>query len=179
MRVVVLLSVEGNIESKEIVEGEVDKIVKDVATKALSMWDPSSSDFTVIRSYLELRYKLPINPELYDKLLELNLEVEKIGNTEIAVKLPVYTISFDNQWLEDAYIDRRMYIVAPVLDDESLDQLIEYAKDATRGPKKVGEAAESISLDEDALRRLEEGLTEAEETEKTRSRSRKKTRKKR
>ncbi len=158
-RVLVLLSEEGRIVERKVIEtSRVAEVAKEVAARALGRWDPSSSDFTVIRSELELRYKLPISPDLYDVLAELNLPREVEGG-ELVVKVPVYTISFDNAWMADSYYDRRMYVVALVFDEEGLRQVEDYAREATRGPKRVGSGLE---LDEEALRRLEEGLREAE-----------------
>jgi len=165
-------SEEGAIKESRVLEGSMESIVKDVALEALKEWDPSSSDFTVIKAKYELRYKLPLNPNLAKLITSLGLEYSREGR-EVVVQLPVYTISFDNAWLEDSYIDRKMYIVSLVLDDESKRQIEDYAVEATRGPKKI-EAFTSteISLGEEEIEALEEGLKELEEEKPKRKRSR-------
>ena len=168
-RVLVVKAEEGRVTEVREHEGtDVARIAKEVASRALSLWDPGSSDFTVIRSSFEARYKLPIKPELYDVLEQLDLP-KSVGGGELYVQLPVYTISFDNAWQGDKYVDKRVYVVALVIDDESRAQIVEYAKDATSGPKQLG-GGQEIQLDSDALKRLEEGLREAEEAERGRRR---------
>ncbi len=173
-RVIVVRAEEGKlVEREEHSTVDIASIAKTVAQKALEMWNPRESDFTVIRSSLELRFKLPIKPELYDILEELNLpkSVEQ-ASKELYVQVPVYTISFDNTWEGDKYFDRKMYVVALVLDDNSAKQVEEYAIEATKAPKQLGS---ELQLDTEALRRLEEGLEEAEEKPRTTRRRRKKS----
>jgi hypothetical protein len=169
-RVIVVLSEEGRISERRIVESkDAARIAKDIAARALELWDPTSSDFTIIRSELELRYKLPIDPDLYDIIEELKLPKE-VESGELIIKVPVYTISFDNTWLTDAYHDRRMYVVALVFDPEGEKQVEDYAREATKAPKQLQTEA-TLRIDEEALKRLEEGLEEA-----TGSRKRRKSR---
>ncbi|BEP17564.1 hypothetical protein PYJP_09160 [Pyrofollis japonicus] len=162
---------EGKITEEDIQEGNFGEIAKAVSKKALEEWNPESSDFTAIRTKFELRYRLPIDPDLFDKLQEYNFEMFREGN-ELVVNLPVLTISFDNAWLGDSYLDKRMYLIAPYLDEEEAKQLKEYLVDATKEPKKVGTGEAEITLSEEELKRLEEGLEEVEE-EKPRKKRRK------
>ncbi|KSW12333.1 hypothetical protein CF15_06225 [Pyrodictium occultum] len=171
MKILVIRSDEGKLTRSDVVEGDFNTVAKDIVRKALEEWHPSESDLTALRTKFELRYKLPIDPDLYDKLVELNLELMREGN-ELVVNLPVLTISFDNAWLEDAYLDRRMYVISYYLDEAAKRQLEEYAIEATKEPKKMGGEAQ-LSLGEEEIKRLEEGLEELEERPKKRRRSRK------
>ena len=173
IKVVVLRSDEGKITHKDIVEKPYNEVAKSITKKALEEWNPENSDFTAIRTKFEIRYKLPINPELYDTLQELNLEMFREGN-ELVVNIPVLTISFDNAWLGDSYLDRRMYIIAPYIDNEEVKQLEDYLVDATKEPKKIQQESEELALGEEELRRLEEGLEELEVQKPKKSRKRRK-----
>jgi len=172
MKVLVIRADEGKLTSSEIIDGDYNAVAKEVIKIALEEWNPGESDLTAIRTKFELRYKLPIDPDLYDKIRDLNLELVREGN-ELIVNLPVLTISFDNAWLDDAYLDRRMYIVSIYLDDSAKQQLEEYAIEATKEPKRI-DTGQSITLGEEELRRLEEGLTEIEEEKPKRRRSKRK-----
>ena len=172
MKVLVIRADEGKLTSSEIIDGDYNAVAKEVIKRALEEWNPGESDLTAIRTKFELRYKLPIDPDLYDKIRDLNLELVREGN-ELIVNLPVLTISFDNAWLDDAYLDRRMYIVSIYLDDSAKQQLEEYAIEATKEPKRI-DTGQSITLGEEELRRLEEGLTEIEEEKPKRRRSKRK-----
>jgi len=172
MKVLVIRADEGRLTSSEIVDGEFNEVAKDVVRKALEEWNPAESDLTALRTKLELRYKLPIDPDLYDKIMDLNLELVREGN-ELIVNLPVLTVSFDNAWLDDAYLDRRMYIVSVYLDDAAKQQLEEYAVEATKEPKRI-DTGQTMTLGEEELRRLEEGLAEIEVEKPRRRRSKRK-----
>lgn len=172
MKILVIRADEGKLVSSDMVEGDFSEVAKDIVRRALEEWNPAESDLTAIRTKFELRYKLPIDPDLYDKIMDLNLELIKEGN-ELIVNLPVLTISFDNAWLDDAYLDRRMYIVSLYLDDVAKQQLEEYAVEATKEPKRI-DMGQSLSLGEEDLKRLEEGLEEIEEEKPKRRRRKKK-----
>ncbi|BES81339.1 DUF2286 domain-containing protein [Pyrodictium abyssi] len=172
MKILVIRADEGKLVSSDVVEGDFSEVAKDIVRRALEEWNPAESDLTAIRTKFELRYKLPIDPDLYDKIMDLNLELIREGN-ELIVNLPVLTISFDNAWLDDAYLDKRMYIVSLYLDDAAKQQLEEYAVEATKEPKRI-DTGQPLSLGEEDLKRLEEGLEEIEEEKPKRRRRKKK-----
>jgi hypothetical protein len=175
-KVVVIRADEGKITESKIVEDEIGKIVKEVTKKALEEWEPERSDLTVLHSKLELRYRKPLPPEVADAIFNLNLEYSFEGN-DVIVNLPVMVVSFDNRWLDETkYEEKRIYVIAPYLDDDAVKQLEEYAKDTTSSPKDIASLTSEpaqLELGEEEIRRLEEGLAEAEEEEKPRRRRRK------
>ena len=175
-KIVVVKSVEGKIEDSRIVEGELTNIVKEIARKTLEEWDPERSDFTIIKARYELCYKLPISPDLYDIIDELNLEKFREGNNLIVV-VPVYTISFNNEWLEDKYHDKAIYVVTYYIDEKEKKRIEEYAAETTKAPKEFQQEDLGLTLTEEDIARLEAELEEEEtQTSKKRrsSRSRKK-----
>ncbi|MET1101134.1 MAG: DUF2286 domain-containing protein [Pyrodictiaceae archaeon] len=171
--VIVINTEDGKLLASEVRNvNEISVAVKDAAANALKRWSPDQSDFTIIRSYFEARYKLPLDPALYDKIMELGLELYREGD-EVIVKVPVYTISYNNQWLGDTYHDKGVIVVSLYIDDEEKRQLEEYAIGITREPKRISQETYDLELSEEDLRRLEEGLEEAvEEPKKKRKRKR-------
>ncbi|HIP65970.1 MAG TPA: DUF2286 domain-containing protein [Pyrodictium sp.] len=172
-KIVVVKSVEGKIEDSRIVEGRLPDVVKEIARKTLEEWDPEKSDFTIIKARYELRYKLPISPDLYDIIDELNLEKFREGNNLIVV-VPVYTISFDNEWLEDKYHDKAVYVVTYYIDEEEKKQIEEYAVETTKAPKEFQQESPGLTLTEEDIAKLEAGLEEEAQTSRKRRTSRKK-----
>jgi len=174
-KVVVIRADEGKITESKIVEDEMDKIVKGITRKALEEWEPSRSDLTVLHSRLELRFKKPLPPEVADAIFNLNLEYSFEGN-DVIINLPVLVVSFDNRWIDETkYEEKRIYVIAPYIDNNTVKQLEEYAKDTTKAPKDItsfAEGSSQLELGEEELRRLEEGLREVEEEEKPRRRRR-------
>jgi hypothetical protein len=173
VKILVIRSEEGKITKEEVVEGELPLITKKYAEEAFAEWDPGSSDFTVLRGKYELRFKLPIDPDLLDVIEELNLD-KRIELNELVVEVPLITISFDNEWVGDNYYEKKMYVIVPHLGSEEVMQEIKnYAREATKEAKRLSDFAEpQISLSEEELRRLEEGLEELEKTEKPKKKRR-------
>ena len=160
--VLVIRSVEGKIEDVKIyTDRSLEDVLREYGKKALDEWNPMLSDFTIMRTFYELRYKLPIDPDLYDVIEALELEMMREGN-ELIVKLPVYTISFDNRWSGENYRDLKVYVVTYLIDESVKNQLVEYAAETTAREKSL---EPSVTLTEEQLQRLEEGLREAEQVE--------------
>ncbi len=176
--ILVVKSSEGKIEETNVIEGKsIEEILREYVKRAADEWNPQLSDFTVMKTFYELRYKLPIDPDLYDLAVELNLDLEREGN-EVIVKLPVYTISFDNRWSGDSYRDLRVYVITYLVDEKLRDQIIEYAKETTSREKKL-ESETSLDITPEQLQRLEEGLAEAEAAEQVEPSSGRKKRRRR
>jgi|GEM_PF-625763 len=178
MRIRVIRSEQGKIVNNEVVEGDLAAIVRRYAEQAFKEWNPETSDFTVLRGKYELRLKLPIDPDLLDIIEELNLN-KRIELNELVVEVPLITISFDNEWIGDNYYEKKMYIIVPELGAGDVMKEIEsYAEEATKEAKSLSAVTEpQLSLSEDELRRLEEGLEEIEETEKKQTKKRRRRKK--
>lgn len=171
---IVIEANEGRIVEKKNVQDEPGRIVKEYAEKALKQWDPLSSDFTVIRSKIEIAYDLPMDPDTFDRIEQLGLERAR-EERKLIVTIPVYTISYDNKWEGNYYQDKKIIVIAPYIDDNEVEQIKQYAVEATSGPTQLTEDYE-IQLSEDAIERLEEGLKEIEEEEeKPRKKRRRRT----
>ncbi len=172
--ILVVEAEDGRLLRDEVEEGELYEKVKEEASRLLKKWDPSLSDFTVIRGNYELTYKIPIPIPVVDKIQAFNLQVARAGN-EAVVTLPVYTISYNNEWRGDTYRDRAICIVTYYIDEDAKKQIIEYAIEATSKPKQLTPQPE-LALTEEDIARLEAGLEEAEE--KPRKKRRRRRRKK-
>ena len=126
----------GNLTESRIVEGDIAQIAKEIVNKAVKEWKPLESDLTALKTEYELRYKLPIKPEILDTIESLNLQWAREGK-ELIISLPIIVISFDNKWEGDSYIDNKMYTVTYYIDDESKKQIEEYITSATKAPKEL------------------------------------------
>ncbi|AEM39574.1 uncharacterized conserved protein UCP032756 [Pyrolobus fumarii 1A] len=180
--ILVVKSVEGQIEEVKIVDDKsLTDVLREYVKKAADEWNPQLSDLTVMRTHYELRYKIPIDPDLYDIVTGLGLELEREGN-EVIVRLPVFTISYDNRWSGDTYRDIKVYVVTYLIEDSIKDQIVEYAKETTAREKSLGGETQ-LELTPEQLQRLEEGLSEVEaveaaETQASSGKKRRRSRKK-
>lgn len=136
-QIVIVRAREGNLVSKNMVEGEFKEVVKKTVSDALSLWLIDSADFTVIRDpQYPVTAKAPITKEQYD--LYSKYDLQRTTNGSVMFHLPVYIISFDNVYLEDSYLDREVLVVAPYVDKIAEEHIIELALESTKPPQEGG-----------------------------------------
>lgn len=164
-RVLVIKSVMGKVESKDVVEGDIHEVVRQVTQKALSEWEPLSSDFVVVRDKYEVSLKLPLKPEEFERYKRFGLRRTPDGYAVFEV--PVYLISYENEWRGSDYVDRKVYLVSLYVNDEITGEMEEWAAEATR---ETPPAAEEIEIAEEEL----EELGEEEEKPRKAKKARKK-----
>ncbi|BBD71722.1 hypothetical protein HS1genome_0111 [Sulfodiicoccus acidiphilus] len=128
MKILLLKSERGRVTSEQLMEGELRAAVTSVAKKALEEWDVDKSDFVILKDVHEIRKKLPLSPSLYE-VISKYLKGKEQG--EALAEVPVYIISFDNDWEEEDFKDRSVYLIAPYLDEESKNEMKEYAEELT------------------------------------------------
>ena len=128
-RTIIIISEEGNAKLHEEKELPLLEAVKETAKKALELWKLQRSDFIIIKDKYPVEIKLPITSEEYETYSKYNLQ--RTSPKTASFELPVYIISFDNEWLEKEYIDHKVFIVTISLNKELNKQIIEWSKDIT------------------------------------------------
>ena len=128
---VVIRAKEGNLVSKARAEGEMKEVVKKIVIEALNLWAVDNADFTVIRDpQYPVTAKAPITKEQYD--LYSKYDLQRTTNGSVMFYVPVYIISFDNMYVEDNYLDKEVFVVAPVVDQIAEDVIAELAVESTK-----------------------------------------------
>ncbi len=118
LKVVVIRAEYGKIVESDIVEGDLFDIVKEEARQALEAWKPETSDFVVARDFREIEIKLPIPPELYDRLREMGIPLSRAGDKAVA-SIPIVLISYDSEMItEEEYQENKIILIAPYLSEE-------------------------------------------------------------
>ncbi len=168
-KVLVIRAEDGRVVQSVIEEGKIEDIVKNYARRALNEWEPIYSDFVVLRDKYEVRLKLPISPEQFEKFSKYGLERTPDGYAVFSIT--IYTISFDNFWIEGSYQDRKMYLIAPYVDENIKKELEEAAAGSTLIQQTTMGGGE-VDFSE-----LEEELEELEEEEKPKKTKRRRKRK--
>ena len=133
MKVLILRAEYGEVKEKNVIEGEVSAILKDVVKKALEFWDPKKSDLIVVRHSHEMQVKLPISKEQY--LLYSKFNLRRQGDKAV-FEIPLYVVSFENQWMGEELVDSRVFIVAPYVDNYTEQELERLAQSITLGREK-------------------------------------------
>ena len=139
MKVTIMRAELGEIKEKILVEGDLNKVLKDVVLKALELWDPQKSDLIIMRHKQEISVKLPISKEQYELYSQYNL---KRKGDYASFEIPVYLISFENEWINDSVFDSKIFIVAPYIDNYSMEKLEELAKNITTPEEEEKEYTE-------------------------------------
>ncbi len=168
-KVLVIRAEDGRVVQSVIEEGKIEDVVKNYARRALNEWEPIYSDFVVLRDKYEVRLKLPISPEQFEKFSKYGLERTPDGYAVFSIT--IYTISFDNFWIEGSYQDRKMYLIAPYVDENIKKELEEAAAGSTLIQQTTMGGGE-VDFSE-----LEEELEELEEEEKPKKTKRRRRRK--
>jgi hypothetical protein len=134
-QIMIVRAKEGKLVSKNREEGEFKEVVKKTVLDALSLWLLDSADFTVIRDpQYPVEAKAPITKEQYD--LYSKYDLQRATNGSVMFHVPVYIISFDNVYVEDNYMDREVFVVAPYVDQISEEHIVELALESTKTPSE-------------------------------------------
>jgi len=140
LKSIVILSENGNSKIYKEMDLDLDKAVKEIAKEAMELWDCKKSDFIIIKDSYPMEIKLPLTNEEYEVYSKLN--IQRTQQKTIIVDLPVYIISFDNEWFNDGYKDNKVFIVtigAPFR-EEAKKEIIDWCSEITS--KETGEEEE-------------------------------------
>ncbi|MEM4576616.1 MAG: DUF2286 domain-containing protein [Candidatus Nezhaarchaeales archaeon] len=125
---ILIHSERGNIKRVVEMDGPLHETVKKAALEALQMWNPETSDFVVMKDSYTKTLKLPLSKEDYDFYSKFEL---RRSSKEAEVVIPIYITSFNNEWRETDYYDNEIFIIAPKLPPEDLEELKKRAMIAT------------------------------------------------
>jgi|BEDMetMinimDraft_2_1075160.scaffolds.fasta_scaffold00148_6 Uncharacterized protein conserved in archaea, COG5399 len=120
----------GKISSREIINGSLKEVLRKKAIEVLEEWEENSSDFIILRDTYEVRKKIPFKSD--EEYEALRSYISGREGSEVVLKVPVFIISFQNEWRENDFVDKKIYLIAPYLGEEESKELIEYAEEATR-----------------------------------------------
>lgn len=128
MKILIVQAEEGHVKDKQTVDGDLENVLKDVVIKALSLWNPRVSDLVVVKHKHEVSLQLPLKKEQYELYSQFNLK--RIGNKAV-FEIPIYVVSYENEWVDDGIRDSKVFVVAPYVDDSTASSIIELAKSIT------------------------------------------------
>jgi len=131
LKTIVILSEGGNAKIYKELDVELEEAVKEVAREAMELWDVKKSDFIIIRDNYPMELKLPLTSEEYEVYSKFNMQ--RTSQRTVIVELPVYVISFDNEWFDDGYKDNKVFIitVGSQLREGAKKEIIEWSGEMT------------------------------------------------
>ncbi len=133
MQILILHVERGEVKERTIVEGEITEVVKNVVTKALNLWNPEASDLVVMRHRQEIQVKLPITKEQYERYSKFGLR--RAGDKAV-FEVPVYVVSYENEWVGEDLVDTKVFIIAPLVDEIVSREIENLAKMITTVPSE-------------------------------------------
>lgn len=125
----IIKSKEGEAEVLEKIKGEFNEAVKEAAKKALELWDLAKSDFIIIKDKYPVEVKLPITPQEYEEYSKYN--IRRSGPNIASFDLPIYVISYNNEWIGNDYRDYEVFIIAPYVNKKITSELVKWAAEIT------------------------------------------------
>ncbi len=128
-KIAVISSEKGKASIIERYEGKLNEIVRNVAKKALEIWDLNRSDFIIIRDKYPVEVNLPITKEEYEIYSKYNLR--RTSSKTASFELPVYIISYDNEWAEENYKDYKVLVVVPDVGENIMKEVVNWAAEMT------------------------------------------------
>lgn len=136
----------GKIVEEKVLEVEnFEKMVKELASKALNLWEPEFSDFVIIKDKYEVSLKLPLTKEQVKNFMKFGIRRSPDGYAKF--NIPVYIISYDSIWVEGDYIDRKVYLISIYVNDEVKEDLKKLVEETTKGEVRKIELAEEELLE--------------------------------
>jgi len=120
MSVVATIS-KSTVVKREVVEGDVYEVVKSVAFELLKKWEPSASDFIILRDFYTVLYPIPVSKELIEKIRRFSPKRVENG---VQVALPVFEIVYGAQWSEDNIQVEDATVVFPYIDEETTERVL-------------------------------------------------------
>ncbi len=131
-KVLVIRGEHGNIIEEKVDETkDIISKVKELASRALNLWEPEFSDFIIIKDQYEVSLKLPLTKDQVQRFMKYGIRRSSDGYAKF--NIPVYIISYDSIWVEDDYIDRKVYLVSVYVNDEVKEDLKKLVIETTRG----------------------------------------------
>jgi hypothetical protein len=141
LKILVVQAEEGKVKDKQVLEGKLENVLKDTVIKALNIWDPQRSDLVVVKHKHEVGIQLPLKREQYELYSQFNLR--RVGDKAI-FEIPIYVVSYENEWVEDSIRDSKVFVVAPYIDETTASSIIELSESITSP-----EEAEEEELEEE------------------------------
>jgi len=124
-KVLIIEADRGVVKYKEVKEGNIEEIVKHVIVELLNKWNPTKSDLIVMRHEHAIEVSLPLTKEQYEKYSKLSLR--RISQDKAQITIPIYIISYDNEWIGEDVRDNVVRIVAPYVDKTVSKEIEELA----------------------------------------------------
>lgn len=125
----IIRSKEGKAEVIEKIKGKFSEAVKEAAKRALELWDLTRSDFIIIKDKYPVEVKLPITPQEYEEYSKYN--IRRSGPNTASFNLPIYVISYNNEWIGNDYRDYEVYVVAPFVNEKITNEIVKWAAEIT------------------------------------------------
>ncbi len=129
-KVLVVRAEHGEIKESQVVEGDILQVVREIARQALEEWDPAASDYVIVKDKYEVSVKLPLTKEQFERYSKYGL---RRGQGVASFDIPVYMVSFSNEWQGDSYRDKKIYLVTIYVDESVENEIKEFAAETTRG----------------------------------------------
>ncbi len=127
-KIVIVKARRGNVIGKQVVDGELCSVLKNIVVDVLKEWNPLESNLDVIRYDYRVEKKLPLKPEELDLILQFN---PRRQGDRVVFTIPLYIVSYKNYKLQDQIVDEEVVVVAPYITSEYIGIVEEAAIMAT------------------------------------------------
>lgn len=132
MSVLVIRAELGRVVLSQRLDEDLYETVRRYVAMVINEWDPARSDLLVMRDVVEMK------AEGSEPRGASHVEVVASQDGSV-LRFPVYLISFDSEEKsEDVYEERKIYLIAPYVNEEIKEMLESYAEELTSSPGELG-----------------------------------------
>ncbi|AAL64005.1 DUF2286 domain-containing protein [Pyrobaculum aerophilum] len=124
------------ITKKEVINKDVVEAVKEVAIELLKAWDPTASDFIVLRDFYSISYPAPLSRELLEKVRKYS---PKRVENRVEIALPVYEIVHSAQWSVEGIDVGDAVVIFPYIDEATTEEILRGVIQSFTSPKEEGD----------------------------------------
>ncbi len=121
MRTVVVRIERDGVAGIEVLEGDIYATVKEYAKQGIDTWNPTTSDFLVLRDAYTVELPVPIPREV---LLHIEKFSPKRVGDRAEVTIPIFEIIYGNEWVGDNMVSERAIALFPYVSDQHTEQII-------------------------------------------------------
>lgn len=122
-----------SVVKREVVNKDVMEAVKDVAVELIKSWDPSSSDFIILRDYYSVSYPAPLTRELLEKIRKYS---PKRVENRVEVALPIFEIVHGARWAGESLQVGDATVVFPYIDDATTEEVLRGVVQSLSAPEE-------------------------------------------
>ncbi len=121
MRTVVVRIEKDEVAGIEVLDGDIYATVKEYAKRGIDTWNPTTSDFLVLRDAYTVELPVPIPRDVLPHIERFS--PKRVGD-RAEVTIPIFEIIYGNEWIGDNMVSDRAIALFPYVTDKHTEEIV-------------------------------------------------------